>query len=180
MTIQEQIANFKGSQIIGLDTVTQVKLNGGKKNPMQNKVTKITKGSVVMLFTSSKGYKNMVRRRLREQKEGDITTMEIFETITSKEFEPGPRQWGKRIEGTPFVEHKDKTYLECIFIKPGSSTYFLDGKEICKEDIIGLQEKNEGEQGGLKDKVILRTFALDSIIGIRKAGQLIPGPASTD
>jgi len=63
-------------------------------------------------------------------------------------------------------------------MKPGETTYFLDGKEIAKKDIIGLPEKKEGDQGGLKDKVIIRTFALDSIIGVRKAGQLIPGLAT--
>lgn len=178
MTIQEQISNFKGSQFVGLDTVTNVKLKGGMSNPMQNKVTKITKGSVVMLFTSGKGYKNMVNRRLKVQNGGELTTVELFEAIASKEFQPGPRQWGKRIDGTPFVEHKGKTYLECIFIKPGKTTYFLNGKEIAKEEITGLPEKKEGDQGGLKDKVIIRTFALESIIGVRKAGQLIPGPAT--
>jgi len=178
MSIQQQLSDFKGSQFVGLDTVTDVKLKGGMKNPMQNKVTKVTKGSVVMLFTSGKGFKNMVNRRLKIQAQGELTTIELFEAIAAKEFQPGPRQWGKRIDGTPFVEHKGKTYLECIFMKPGKTTYFLDGKEIAKKDIIGLQEKKEGDQGGLKDKVIIRTFALDSIIGVRKAGQLIPGLAT--
>ena len=178
MSIQQQLSDFKGSQFVGLDTVTDVKLKGGMKNPMQNKVTKVTKGSVVMLFTSGKGFKNMVNRRLKIQAQGELTTVELFEAIAAKEFQPGPRQWGKRIDGTPFVEHKGKTYLECIFMKPGETTYFLDGKEIAKKDIIGLPEKKEGDQGGLKDKVIIRTFALDSIIGVRKAGQLIPGLAT--
>ena len=178
MSIQQQLSDFKGSQFVGLDTVTDVKLKGGMKNPMQNKVTKVTKGSVVMLFTSGKGFKNMVNRRLKIQAQGELTTVELFEAIAAKEFQPGPRQWGKRIDGTPFVEHKGKTYLECIFVNPGETTYFLDGKEIAKKDIIGLPEKKEGDQGGLKDKVIIRTFALDSIIGVRKSGQLIPGPAT--
>lgn len=177
MSIQQQLQDFKGSRIIGLDTVTEVKLKGGQKNPMQGKVTKMTKGSLVMLFTSNKGYKNMVNRRLKNQSAGELTTIELFEAIANKGFEPGPRQWGKRIDGTPFVEHNGKTYLECIFIRPGKSTYYIDGQVIEKKDIIGLQEKKEGDQGGLKDKVIIRTFALDSILGVKKAGKIIPGPA---
>jgi len=209
MSIQQQLQNFKGSQIIGLDTVTEVKLLGGMKNPMKGKITKMTEGSKVMIFTSSKGFKNMVNRRLKVQAAGELTTIELFETIAKGEFQPGPRQWGKRIDGTPFVEHKGKTYLECakgefqpgprqwgkridgtpfvehkgktylecIFLKPGKSTYYLDGQVIEKKDIIGLPEKKEGDQGGLKNKVIIRTFALDSIMRVRKSGQEIVGPA---
>ncbi len=177
MTIQQQLQDFKGSRIIGLDTVTEVKLKGGQKNPMQGKVTKVTEKAKVMIFTSGKGFKNMVNRRLKVQNAGELTTIELFEAIANKEFVPGPRQWGKRIDGTPFVEHKDKLYLECIFLKSGKSTYYLDGQQIEKKEIIGLPEKKEGDQGGLKDKVIIRTFALDSILRVRKSGQEIAGPA---
>jgi hypothetical protein len=177
MTILEKLNDFKGAQIIGLDAVTEVKLLGGQQNPMQGKVKKVTTGSQVMIFKNGKGYKNMVNRRLKKQNAGDLTTMALFEAIASSGFEPGPRQWGQRVEGTPFVEHKEKLYLECIFIKPGKSTYFLGDEEINKEDIIGLQEKKEGDQGGLIDKVIVRTFAIDSILKVRKAKQEIEGPA---
>ncbi len=116
MTILEKLNDFKGAQIIGLDAVTEVKLLGGQKNPMQGKVKKVTTGSQVMIFKNGKGYKNMVNRRLKKQNAGDLTTIALFEAIASSGFEPGPRQWGQRVEGTPFVEHKGKFYLECIFI----------------------------------------------------------------
>ncbi len=178
MELIEKLKDFKGAQIISIDAVTEVKLVGGKQNPMQGKVKKVTLGAQVMVFKNGKGYKNMVNRRLKKQNAGDITTIALFEAIANSGFEPGPRQWGQRVEGTPFVEHKGKLYLECIFIKPGKSTYFLGENEIDKEDIIGLPDKIEGDQGGLIDKVIIRTFAIDSLLQVRKAKEIIEGPAS--
>ena len=178
MELIEKLKDFKGAQIISIDAVTEVKLVGGKQNPMQGKIKKVTEGAQVMVFKNGKGYKNMVNRRLKKQNAEDITTIALFEAIANSGFEPGPRQWGQRVDGTPFVEHKGKLYLECIFIKPGKSTYLLGENEIDKEDIIGLPDKIEGDQGGLINKVIIRTFAIDSLLQVRKSKETIKGPAS--
>jgi hypothetical protein len=178
MELIEKLKDFKGAQIISIDAVTEVKLVGGQQNPMQGKIKKVTTGSQVMIFKNGKGYKNMVNRRLKKQNAGDLTTIALFEAIADSGFEPGPRQWGERVDGTPFVEHKGKLYLECIFVKPGKSTYLLGDQEIDKEAIIGLPDKTEGDQGGLINKVIIRTFAIDSIIKVRKTKEIIEGPAS--
>jgi hypothetical protein len=178
MKIIQEISEFKGSKIIGLDTIVNVKLSGGKKNPMQNRVKKMTEGNIVMIFTSAQGYKNMVNRRLRKQfEEIGLTADQILEGIESPDFEPGKRAWGTRLESSPIIEHNGKLYLECIFIKAGKSKYFLDGEEIDKESIIGLEDKKEGTQGGLIDKVVVRTYALESIIKIRKSKKEILGYA---
>ena len=177
MIIKEQLNNFKGSQIIGIDTLTVVELTGGKSNPQQGRVKKLVEGSKVMVFKSGKGYFNMVTRRLKKQAEGmEMTTVRLFEAISGAGWQPGPRQWGERVSNSPFVQHKDKTYLECIFIQGGKAKYFLDGMEIAKEEVIGLKGKVEGEQGGLADKVIVRTYSLDSIIKVRKSKKEILGP----
>lgn len=178
MTIQEQLNNFKGSQIIGIDTLTTVELSGGKTNPMQGKVKKLVEGSQVMIFKNGKGYFNMVTRRLKKQMQELrlVTTLQLFDAIEGKQWEPKPRQWGQRVANSPFVSHKENTYLECIFLRPGSVKYFLDGIEIPKDQIIGLKDKVEGDQGGLIDKVIIRTYGLDSIIRVRKSKKEILGP----
>jgi hypothetical protein len=67
-------------------------------------------------------------------------------------------------------------YLECIFLKAGKVKYFLDGVEAPKDQIIGLKEKEEGHQGGLTNKVIIRTFAIESILKIRKSKREMLGP----
>lgn len=63
------LASINGSSFIGLDTQISVTLKGGKKNPMQGRVTKRTTGSRVMVFQNKliNGYEAMVHRRLAEQ-----------------------------------------------------------------------------------------------------------------
>jgi len=173
----EKLQDFEVSEIVTLDTTTTVKLTGGKKNPMAGRVKKITTDAQVMLFKNGEGYKNLVNERLKEQHSEDTTTSDLFEAITAQEFTPGPRQWGQRVQDTPFITHKDKLYLECIFVKSGESTYYLDDVEIDKGEIIGLPEKKESSQNGLVNKVIIRTFALDSIIRVNKSGEIISGLA---
>lgn len=164
MSIEEKLNDFKGTQIISIDTLTEVKLKGGIANPMQGRIQKLSKGNTVMIFKSAIGYQNMVNRRLQK------------ENPNAPEFISGPRPWGQRIPNTPFVLHNNNLYLECIFLRSGKSIYFLDGTEIKKEDIIGLTEKSEGEQGGLEDKVIIRCFKMDSIVEVRKSKETILGP----
>jgi hypothetical protein len=153
-TLKSLMSSVNGATFISLDIVTPVKLTGGKKNPLQGRVTKKTTGSNVMVFQNKKGgnsYQNMINRRL--EKEGKIPT-----------FEVGPRAWGTRIEGTPFISHNDQTYLEVIFLHSGKSEYLVDGKEFDGE-IEGLPVKTESEesQEGLSNKVIIRAVNCDNI-----------------
>lgn len=161
--LREIISTIKGTTFAGIDTITEVKLKGGKKNPFQGRVQKKTTGANVMLYNdSSKNvYGNMVKNRMiKEGKDPDT-------------FELKPRTWGVRVENSPFIEHKDKFYLECIFISPGKSVYLVDGIETPKEEIEGLETEkkvSETSQGGIENKVILRTFSLDSIQEVRLKG----------
>ena len=161
-TAQAAFDTLEGGTFVGMDTVTDVKLTGGKKNAQQGRVTKRMTGAQVMCFTNSKtnAYDAMVRRRLEaEGKDPDS-------------FELGPRAWGQRIVGTPFVEHNGKHYLEVIFLKSGAVQYLLDGQPVDETAIEGLPDRKEGEQAGLENKVVIRTFALDSIVELRAAGQV--------
>lgn len=158
MELTEEIKrHINGATFMSIDTLTTVTLMGGKKNPMQGRVTKLMEGANVMAFQNKhlNGYEQMVRRRLEQ------------EGKNPDNFELSPRAWGVRIPNTPFVEHNGKMYLEVIFLKPGDVTYLLDGKIIDKSEIIGLKDHQEGEQGGLEDKVIIRTFAMDNIIKVK-------------
>lgn len=146
-----------GATFIGIDTRTQPKLTGGKKNPHLDRVHKITIGSNVAIFQNknSNAYDNMVRRRL------------VKEGKNPESFRLSPRAWGHRIPNTPFVENNGKYYLEVIYLKSGETYYTLDGVRIDKRMISGLPSKGpEGNQGGLNDKVIIRTFSLDSLMRV--------------
>jgi hypothetical protein len=161
------IQNVNGASFIGLDTLTEVKLTGGKKNPQQGRVTKRMVGASVMVFTNknTNGYEAMVQRRL------------LAEGKMPWDFIVGERAWGTRIPDMPIVEHfKDgatKYYLEVIFLNPGAVEYLLDGMHIKAADIEGLPQHkdNADSQGGLDNKVIIRTFAADSITELRIDGK---------
>jgi hypothetical protein len=156
MFLNPEVSGINGGSFIGIDTLTDVKLSGGKANEMQGGVQKAVVGSSVMVFSNknSNAYENMVERRL------------IAEGKDPQSFELSPRTWGTRIENTPLIEHKGEYYLEVIFLKAGETSYFFNGKPIKKDLIKGLPEKTEGEQGGLGNKVIIRTFKIQSLARI--------------
>jgi hypothetical protein len=149
------LKTIEGTVIAGIDTTTSVKLTGGKKNPMQGKIEKVSIGQNIMLFVNGKGssYETMVKKRLAEEGKDPET------------FKLSKRTWGERIPLTPLVLHKGNLYLETIFLKkPKNISYLLDGKPIDKNEIKGLPApKNEGLQANLRNKVIIRTFKLESI-----------------
>jgi hypothetical protein len=124
-------------------------------------VVKVQRGAQAMSFSNTNGsaYAAMVRRRLAEEgKDPDS-------------FELGPRAWGERIAGTPFVEHKGNHYLEVIFLSAGETEYRLDGVTVPESEIEGLPPKPESNgQGGLDRKVVIRTFKLENITELRAYG----------
>ncbi len=156
--------NVNGGSFVGIDTLTDVPLLGGKKNPMQGRVTKRTIGNQVMVFQNKKSssYGDMVLRRLEAEGKDPAS------------FELQPRTWGERIPETPFIHHHkdgaDTFYVEVIFLRPGRSEYLLDGKYIARSDIIGLKAPTESDQAGLENKVIVRSFKLESITAVRIDG----------
>ena len=161
-----------GNSFVSIDTETKVALKGGKSNPMKDRVTKRVTGSRVMVFQNKKvhGYESMVKRRLAE------------EGKDPNSFALGERKWGERIPNLPVVQHINKEnerkfYLEVIFLEAGKVEYFLDGRAIDKEKIVGLEpaKVDEESQAGLENKVVVRTYSVDSIIGMRVNKQDLKG-----
>jgi hypothetical protein len=157
--IMGAIAQLNGCAIGAITTVTIPTLTGGKSNPMQSRVTKKMVAGNVMFFcnNNSNGYQNMVKKRL------------AAEGKDPESFVLGALPWGERVAGTPFIVNKGEMYIQVIFLNsPKNVTYFLDGNEIDKKDVQGLKlDKEEGEQGGLDKKVIIRTFKLGSVKGLK-------------
>lgn len=152
------LARLNGAAVMGLDTETIPSLLGGKSNPMKDQVTKRHIGALVMLFQNKfvNGYEAAVKRRL------------VAEGKDPESFELGARRFGTRIPNTPIIDHNGELYLECIFQKAGKSEYVYMDQLIDPANVQGLKlDTKEGEQGGLDDKVIIRTFKLSSITAIR-------------
>lgn len=164
------LAEISGSSFTSIDTLTEVKLLGGQQNPMQGRVQKRCKGHNV-LVTQNKfvsGYNEMVKRRLSQ------------EGKDPRDFVLSPRTWGSRVPELPLVVHTKNEqvqyYFEVIFMKAGEVEYLLDGQSISQEDIQGLPNKQEAEQGGLENKVIIRDYKISSIERIRINHAEFEGP----
>lgn len=159
----ELLESVNGSTFISINTEVTPMMNkttagkGTPANPHLGRVKKVTVGRSVMVFQNKNvnGYQQMVMRRL--EKEGK----------NAKDFELGHRVWGTRLPELPVVEHKGTLYLEVIVLKPGNVFYTLDGKPTPLDQLIGVrQHADDMEQGGLDDKVIMRTIAFESITAI--------------
>lgn len=161
INIIEVFASLNGNGFVGVDTETVPVLKGGKKNPMQGKVKKVVTGSNAQMFQNKflNGYEQMVRRRLEAEGKNGAS------------FQLSPRPWGVRLSGLPLVEHKGKYYLELIYQSAGKVEYLLDGKSIEQDKVEGLEPSSEGEQGGISDKVIIRTVALENVKALRYGGK---------
>lgn len=144
-----------GTTFAGITALTQVRLTGGRQNPHLNRVTKRCIANV-MLFAD---YERCVQRKLyKEGKEG-------------LEFEVSERTWGQRVGNSCFIEHNDHLYLEVIFKSVQFVEHYLDGRPIDPSQIQGMPVRREAEQGGLDDKVIIRTYGCETIERITIGGE---------
>jgi len=146
--------HINGGTFISIDTSTAVKLTGGKKNPFQGHVQKVTEGTNVIIFQNKQinGYEAMVERRLKAEGKDPAT------------FVLGPRVWGTRLPETPFVEHKGNHYLEVITLRGGKVHYEVDGIPTKRNMIQGLpDEPIAPRQGNLDNKVKIRVYSVESI-----------------
>ena len=137
-----------------IESETVVTLAGGKKNSMQGRITKRTKGGSVMFFGNSKsnGYKNMKQRKADKSYGAGNILIELKQ-----------RPWGERINNTPLITHKGNVYVECVYLKAPKSEYFLDGSPIEKRLVEGLKPSKPSSG----NDVVLRTLKLNSITRLK-------------
>lgn len=156
--IQDLVDRINGCTFAGLDCITTIELSGARR------VIKKCFNARVILFTNKKsdGYENMVRRRLEQEgKDPDS-------------FVLGQLAWGKRLPNSPLIMHEGKHYLQVIFLAEPRPEYYLDGQRVRKRDIKGFPKDKLGSgRQGLEDKnkVVVRTYALESIKCIRLFGE---------
>jgi hypothetical protein len=125
--LENLLAEIDGGAFATIDATT-------KPDPA---VTKVTTGKRVILFTNTKGqsgYAAIVRRRLLEAGKNP------------NNFELHDMTWGTRIPNTPFIEHKGKTYLQCIDLTDGDSKYYFLGHE-ADPSKLGLKKRPKSNQG---------------------------------
>jgi hypothetical protein len=169
-TFLQVMKNVGECESATMSTLTNVSLKGGRKNPFQNRVQKRMINAKVVLCASNdhvNGYQSTVRNRL------------VSEGKSAEAFVLQPRKWGSRMMNAPVVEHvKDgvkKYYLEVIFESGGSVEYLVDGVTTNPSEIEGLElskPESEDSQCGLTNKVVIRTFDMDSVVELRINNQV--------
>lgn len=119
-----------------------------------------TKGEQVMLFANAKasGYERKVKRELsRIGRDPDG-------------FRVSELPWGERLDNLPIITHRGFYYLQTIFLRPGSSKYFIGVKEVPRPSY--LRERFTPGQGLPSDKqVIVNTYNIEHISSLRLKGE---------
>ena len=155
--LMERLAEVKGARIVSILTETDLEMLK-TANPYVGRVKKRVMSNVVINFI----YANSVNNQ--REKEG-----------VEPNFMAQPRMWGVRINGTPFVLHKDKRYLECRFLKASSPTYVLDGREVVDQATIDsitsfIPNRHHLSYQGVKKEIALMDYKMESIKAIQGLG----------
>ncbi len=120
-------------------------------NPFLGNIVKIAQVNGTINFI----YENAVnRQRTREELEAD--------------FEAMPRQWGRRIVGTPLVEHKGNHYLE-VKVERSITHYYttLDGAPLPTEQVERFRKPTGRSRQGVEREIILRDYGIHNIVEMR-------------
>lgn len=92
---------------------------------------------------------------------------------TKADFEAMPRQWGERCKLSPLlIEHKGKFYLETKVERSMSHEYRTENGAILTDaQVEPFLPSRGGSRQGTEKEILVRDYALDSIVGISFKGQ---------
>lgn len=149
----EMLSGIRGATFATLITQTDARLRK-TGNPF-GQVQKVSRVNVCLGYQYEKAVN---RQRIREDSEAD--------------FRAGPRQWGTRIPGTFFVEHKGKTYLETKVERSLGHAYIDSrGRQLTDDEVAPyLPARGENRQE-VEREILVRDYSLDSIRSIACRGE---------
>jgi hypothetical protein len=109
-------------------------------------------------------------RLIKKLQSSEITPeiqREIDGLVSELPFVAGPRAWGKRRRGTPFVDYTGRVYLEVIVLKELSCSYnsITDGSEIPMSQLERFLTERESEL------VKIRDYSIENLHSITLQGQ---------
>lgn len=151
----EALKSLKGSRIVTLTAETIQKVRQGtKNNPSPYRDKEVVKKAKVNGIINSRYANSVNNQRAREG--------------NTEFFTPQPRKWGTRRKGTPFVDHKDKVYLEVKVEKVLDSEYFVDGVKVTLESVREyLPKKSQPETQETEKAVLVADYNLENIKEIK-------------
>lgn len=148
------LMGIRGASFATVTTRTDARL---KKtgNPFGH-VEKVSRVNVTLGFQYA-GSVN--RQRVRENETPDFVAM--------------PRAWGERSPHSPLlIEHKGKLYLETKVERSLSHEYrTADGRTLSDEQVQPFLPTRSASRQEVEKEILVRDYAIDSIIGIAFQGQ---------
>ena len=150
------LASIRGAKFATITTLTDVAMRK-TNNPYAGLVKKLSSMNVTLNFI----YRNSVNAQ--RAKEGN-----------QEEFVPHERKWGKKIQGTMFVEHKGEFYVEAKMNGAPQNVVYLLENEVIEKEVISefLPAKSSNkEHQGVEKEIVLRDFKMASIVGLKVDGQ---------
>lgn len=125
MTIKDTLIKNIGNTV-KVSFSSQVKLTGGKKNPMQDRVVKHISGMEAALAGKQ-----------------DYAIAYTEAGLMASDIKPRP--WGVRLDNG-LIEHKGEFYVELLVKDKGKTVYTLDGVPVAKEAIQGLPADKSSQE----------------------------------
>jgi hypothetical protein len=110
--------------------------------------------------------------------EGKEAEAAALEQAGPKEHELQPRRWGERIQGTPFIRHKDNMYLELMLRKAGPASastvtsYFDENGQEIDKAALAPWIKKRAESESDPQEFWYREYRTDHIVEVRAFGEV--------
>jgi hypothetical protein len=165
--LAHELNGFTSAEFIQYDSVTEPKLN--KKSRTTGLPCPFT---VVKKFTSARcalkviyeNAMNNAQARAGEDRDFEAKELPWGEWIT---FEDGKRS-------KILIKHKGAFYIRTTYTNPNEIPevkYVADGKSVKKSELADYLPPEKESTGEAKDKVIVRTYNINSMLEIRMAGK---------
>lgn len=150
--IEEILRQVRGAKVVTITAKTDARIKKSSEPRFGGPVYKLSRVNGMINWS----YEAAVNRQ--RDREGKAT-----------DFESHPRQWGTRLDGTPFVAHNGLLYLELKIEKSVDEPSYVDvdGNEIALANIQPhLPQRSSSSRQEVDKEIILRDYKMDSITSI--------------
>ena len=166
-----RIATIAGTIPVVIRTRTQPEMRK-TGNPFAGRVWKVQD---LQAMIGSWSYGRAVNaRRAKEYQEA---LLQDENAPAPAEFQPLPRKWGQRVDGTPFVSHagQDRHSVELSVQRCLGQVFLDDQGNIVPRELLEpfFPRREEGARQGLENPVILRDIKLENIVSVKYAGDIV-------
>lgn len=163
--LKQILARHRGASAVSLYARTVPEMRK-KNNPFHGRVAKLSRvvGMIGFRYSAS-----VNRQRAREGRPTDRDGAVPW-------FVAEPRKWGKPWGKSPLIEHLGRFYLEVKVNRGQSQVEYEEaetGRKITHTQLAPyLRKRSRSKKQGVENEVLLRDYALESIVQLRMGGDV--------